>query len=213
MEKKNLNIGNYLNVMKEQIDSLIEESKSLNEKDTFLKALKHIVDLKLNVEEITRGLDDFEDQVIALSHLDFRKRVKEDSRKHLFSLIASSMNMLGEELEAKATKKLYLKEAIDLATDSIIIITNSDFIVESANTKFYKHLGYSNESANNQSIIQYFALKTFFHKLREDSEIILNSDIHLIDNYNNFVSIKLNVKPIMDNNNSLEGFLFKAVIL
>lgn len=133
----------YLNILQNEVDKLINESSSLQEKSHRYEALKSIIDLISQEEEFNIRFDEFSNMIVSMAHLDFSKRLEVGSSEDLFAYIATSLNLLSEELEYRASPRSYLAETMNLITDPVII-TDESGKIKCANDLFLTMSGFKN---------------------------------------------------------------------
>lgn len=151
-----------------EVEKLIKEcdldpqSDLYNDDLEFCKALKEVIFLKSQQKDITARFDPYCNFIIELSQLNFKtENLPVLDHKDLFAHIAISLNMLKEELAAKAIPKTYLDVTLDYIPNIAFIIDESGNIL-CANKLASAIIGISKEQFVYQPLFNFLKIDSIY---------------------------------------------------
>ena len=199
----------YLISLQKEIDKLILTGETFNENPEVYKVLKEIIEEKLSEETFRGRFEEINDFVISMAQLDFSKSLSLGERKDLFSYVASSLNLLNEELRAKVVSNNFVQTLIDKNGKSVILIDKAGKIIF-ANTQVRTLLNFSEGDLRNKHISMLLD-KEFCFTL-SDCWGERTVSIEIRNQSNELIPVTLNALPI-NNENTIDGFMLEFVPL
>lgn len=206
MEKSTDNNFFDLLNLKTQVDTNLLEENLPKDRAAFYEALKTLIDVKINEEEIYFKFDKLEEVFTAVALGNFTTRLDIPRQKNLFSFLATSINAVIEELEANVSKNALLISSLQCIPDAAII-TDTRGSISFANDKATMLLNRSLNDTIKLMIQNVFELQMQFgtsgeFELKEDAAVKIRP-------YNqDLISVRLTVKQIKGKNDELEGYIY-----
>lgn len=185
----------YLTILQQEVDNLINESKSHHEKTNRYEALRNIIDLISQEEEFNLRFDEFSDMIISMAQLNFSHRLDVATGDDLFGYIATSLNLLNEELEHRAAPKHFLSEAMEMIPHPVLI-TDEKGIIQEANSLAESLTGFQKEELINTPVSNYIfssAMENILENALSEQAAVLQSKSQ--QNINVIISSKEVVGP------------------
>jgi signal transduction histidine kinase len=206
----NLDLLKLLKLEKE-IEQIITSGIGSDDKLSFYKAIKLVINLKLNVDEFNERFQEFEELFTSIAMGDFSKRMDIPNRKNLFTYMASSINAVIDEQEVNLIKKQYLETCIEKINE-IALITNKKGTIQFANEKAATVF-----NRNKSDLLKLFVANLFESQLQFGIEIpdfknFKDIPLRIIPYGKEKIEVLLTVEPILNRLEQIDGYLYTAKI-
>ncbi|MFN6944891.1 MAG: PAS domain S-box protein [Cytophagaceae bacterium] len=145
----------HLQFLHEEVIRIIEEKKNCNAETEKLEGLRQFLSLIIREERYMKKFDEFNNVVLSMAQFDFSGRMDIGEEEDLFTYLATSINLLNEELEANVVPLHFLNSVLESSKESILLIDETGKIQHSSN-QLVEVLGYTASELNGRNISNLF---------------------------------------------------------
>ncbi|MBX9850653.1 MAG: hypothetical protein K2X86_02735 [Cytophagaceae bacterium] len=211
MERSPENMYTELQRIELELENLLSDENISSEKADFYKALRTVISLKTDSEELNYKFEEIHKVFTAIAIGDFTQRIDVPNRKNIFSHLGTSINAIVEELKVNVVKKQYLEASLEYIPH-IAIITDKEGTIKFANSLTYKILGKTKEYILKLRIANIFESQTQFGILNPKSNSFEDITVK-ITYFDRSFNVSLSVKEIYNKLDQKDGYLYIAKLL
>lgn len=192
--------------LKSQVElSLLPETK-VKDKAAFYEALKTLIDIKINEEEILTKFDTLQDFFTEMARGNFNRRIDIPNKKNMFSFLAVSLNAVIEELEANVKKNEFVQTSMECIADPAIITDKKGSILF-VNDPAVDILNTPKDIIKDLIIANIFESHTQFGLLEVNGPI-KDIKVNIRPLNKDLIPVLLSVKKIGDKSEKVDGYLY-----
>jgi signal transduction histidine kinase len=193
-------IAEYIQVLKSK-DSFLIQSRKLS----LLKSLESIVDCQLQIDEVQDHLQEMQEAIAMMGQGDFSKRLGWKQSDSVYSIFATLINMLSEELRQNVVKKYFLVEVLEHVSDLVMITDRLGNIIF-VSTKCEGYLNMKRED------LLYFQIANIFETKKRfgvDNKLVGETkfEVNLLPHESNPFKVNVYVKELRDNGIT-DGYIY-----
>jgi len=206
----NLDLLKLLKLEKE-IEQIISSEIGSDDKLSFYKAIKMVINLKLNVDEFNQRFQEFEELFTSIAMGDFSKRMDIPNRKNLFTYMASSINAVIDEQEVNLIKKQYLETCLERIHE-LALITDKKGTIQFVNERATTILNRSKPDLIKLFVANIFESQLQFGIEEPDFKNFKDIPLSIIPFGKEKVEMLLSIEPILNRLEQIDGYLYTAKI-
>jgi PAS domain S-box-containing protein len=205
-------------IILEQILSLVSNLNEINSADELdklsaenekYKAISCLVSDKfIPREEVDRKIDEFNEILLAYALHSYSDQLELTSNDNdLFNSLATSINILGEELNYSTVARDYIEDIFNSIEDILVVVDNKGTIsfINNSTTRILK---YTKSEILKRNFELFLDGQTSFDKLVDSAFDKL--DIYLLDKATQKVPVSLRVSPFVQGDNMQTGYIIIA---
>lgn len=185
--------------------SLLSENMA-NDKVAFYEALKTLIDIKINEEEILFKFDKLQEVFTEMALGNFSNKIDIPNQKNLFSFLAVSINAVIEELEANVKKNEFVQATIECITEPAIV-TDSKGNILFVNDKVDHLLNTHKEILKDLRIANIFENHAQFGDPGNE-DVFMDKKVNIRPYNKEFSPVLLTVKPISCKSGKVDGYIY-----
>ena len=206
MEGKNNQDFIDLLKLKSHVELSLLPETMVKDKAAFYEALKTLIDIKINEEEILAKFDTLQEVFTEMAQGNFNHRIEIPNQKNLFSFLAVSLNAVMEELRANVKKNEFVQVSIECISDPAIITDKKGSILF-VNDAVAHMLNSPKEILKDLIIANIFESHTQFG-IPEMEGDFKNIKVNIRPLNQDFIPVLLTVKTITDKSEKVDGYLY-----
>jgi PAS domain-containing protein len=195
----------YLKELEGTLKEVIKNPEIPDKK--FYRALKDLVDLKLNVEEFNSKFDEISEAMTAMAQGNFNQRVDIPIARNLFAFIGTSLNSVIDELEKNVVKIGFLETLLE-ANPTPALITDPKGVILYGNKAAHELTNYVPKSLIRLIIKNLFAEKAQFGN--SNTEATVTNEKVLLTTYNGFepLEVNLTIQKVIGKGGVIDGYVY-----
>ncbi len=201
-----------LSDVKDQLDKIIRELQDVSEDEAaYYQSIKRMISVKQQEYDVLKQFNDFNRAIIAMTRMDFSHRLDVDNRKDLWAYMATSLNMLNEELEERVLPKeivqLAMNQVVHFKPDWVIITTREGIVKFSSKNEMAGGLiNYDEKNLIDKRIQNFFATNISFMTSRDNA--MTEKMVYLVNADSTLLPVNLYVKELQSSYQDVFYYLY-----
>ncbi|GEM_PF-1023111 len=201
-----------LSDVKDQLDKIIRELQDVSEDEAaYYQSIKRMISVKQQEYDVLKQFNDFNRAIIAMTRMDFSHRLDVDNRKDLWAYMATSLNMLNEELGERVLSKeivqLAMNQVVHFKPDWVIITTREGIVKFSSKNEMAGGLiNYDEKNLIDKRIQNFFATNISF--MTSPDNAMTEKMVYLVNADSTLLPVNLYVKELQSSYQDVFYYLY-----